>query len=172
VVAAGNENRLTGNAGLPLVINPYLDSFGESRPVSGAIRPGAGSYDVVFDTPAVSTPSGKGPGGYTFRFWVNDVAPPSVRLLTPTASAGSTLRLAVADAGAGVDPQSLVAKIDGKTAGVAYSRGRARVALGGIGPGRHRLVLQVSDYQELKNMENVPQILPNTRTFAATVRVR
>jgi hypothetical protein len=172
VVVAGNENRLTGNAGLPLVINPYLDSFGESRPVAGAIRPGAGSFDVVFDTPAVPTPSGKGPGWYTFRFWVNDVTPPSVRLLTPTVSAGSTLRLAVTDAGAGVDPQSLVAKIDGKNVGFAYSGGRVRVALAGVGPGRHRLVLQAADYQELKNMENVPQILPNTRTFAATFRLR
>jgi subtilisin family serine protease len=172
VVVAGNENRLTGNAGLPLVINPYLDSFGDSRPVAGAIRPGSGSFDIVFDTPAVPTPSGKGPGRYTFRFWVNDVRPPSVRLLTTTVSAGSTLRLAVADTGSGVDPQSLIAKIDGKTVGLAYSSGRLRIGLGGVGPGRHRLVLQASDYQELKNMENVPQILPNTRTFAATFRAR
>jgi hypothetical protein len=33
-------------------------------------------------------------------------------------------------------------------------------------------VLQVADYQELKNMENVPQILPNTRRFTATFTVR
>jgi subtilisin family serine protease len=171
VVAAGDENRLTGNAGLPLVINPYLDSFGASRPVSGAIRPGPGSYDVVFDTPAVPTPSGVGPGRYTFRFWVNDVTPPSVRLLTPAVAPGSTLRVAVADAGAGVDPLSLAAKIDGKAVDVAYSGGRARIQLSGIARGRHRLVLQAADYQELKNMENVPQILPNTRTFAATFRV-
>ncbi len=172
VVAAGNENRLTGNAGLPLVINPYLDSFGEARPVAGAIRPGSGSYDVVFDTPAVPTPSGKGPGRYTFRFWINDVTPPTVRLLTPSVSRGSTLRLALTDAGAGVDPQSLVAKVDGKSIGVAFSGGRARISLAGVAPGRHRLILQAADYQELKNMENVPQILPNTRNFATSFRVR
>jgi hypothetical protein len=154
------------------VINPYLDSFGESRPVAGAIRPGSGSFDVVFDTPAVPTPSGKGPGRYTFRFWVNDVTPPSVRLLTRSARPGSTLRLTVADTGSGVDPRSLIAKIDGKTVGLAYSSGHVRIGLGGVGPGRHRLVLQSADYQELKNMENVPQILPNSRTFAATFRVR
>jgi hypothetical protein len=39
-------------------------------------------------------------------------------------------------------------------------------------PGRHRLVFSVADYQELKNMENVPQILPNTRVFSAAFRVR
>jgi hypothetical protein len=39
------------------------------------------------------------------------------------------------------------------------------------GPGRHSLVFTAADYQELKNMENVPQILPNTRTFRAAFRV-
>ena len=33
-------------------------------------------------------------------------------------------------------------------------------------------MLEVADYQELKNMENVPQILPNTTRFAATFTVR
>ena len=37
--------------------------------------------------------------------------------------------------------------------------------------GRHSLVLQVSDYQETKNDENVTAILPNTRTLRATFRV-
>jgi subtilisin family serine protease len=174
VVAAGDENRLTGNAGLPIVINPYLDSFGTSRPVAGAIRPSAGSYDAVFDTPAVVTPSGKGPGQFTFRFWVNDTTPPTVRLLTRRAAAGSRLLLAVTDRGSGVDPQSLVARIDGKSVAVGYSAipSRASIRLAGFAPGTHRLVLQVADYQELKNMENVPQILPNTRTYAAAFRVR
>jgi len=32
-------------------------------------------------------------------------------------------------------------------------------------------VFIASDYQELKNMENVPQILPNTRRIVTTFRV-
>jgi subtilisin family serine protease len=172
VVAAGDENRLTGNAGLPLVINPYLDAFGAPRPVAGAIRPVAGSYDVVFETPAATTPSGVGPGAYTFRYWVNDTSPPSVRLLTSTVKPGARLRLAVTDAGSGVDPQSLVAAVDGKSATVTFAGGRATVSAAGLATGRHRIVLQVADYQELKNMENVPQILPNTRRFTATFTVR
>ena len=169
VVAAGNENRLTGNAGLPLVINPYLDSFGTSRPVAGAIRPGPGTYDVVFETPAAPPP---GAGAYTFRYWVNDVTPPSVRLLARIVKPGAKLRLAVTDAGSGVDPQSLVATVDGRSAAVTYSAGRATVSLPGVAAGRHRVVLTAGDYQELKNMENVPQILPNTRTFSAAFTVR
>jgi hypothetical protein len=167
VVFAGNEDRLTGNAGLPLVINPYIDSFGTPRPVAAAIRPGKGSFDVVFDTPATTAA-----GAFTFRFWVNDVTPPGVRLLTPVLAAGSTLRVAVTDAGSGVDPQSLVARVDGKAVSLVYSGGRATIRLPGIARGRHRVVLQASDYQELKNMENVPRILPNTTTYTATFRVR
>jgi hypothetical protein len=166
VVSAGNEDRLTGYAGLPLNINPYLESFGQPRPVSGAIRPAPGAYDLVFDTP-----SGVAPGAFTFRFWVNDVTPPSVRLPRATVSPGSHLDLIVTDTGSGVDPQSLVARIDGKPAAVAYSAGRARVGLRNVVAGRHRLTLIAADYQELKNMENVPRILPNTRTFSATFRI-
>jgi hypothetical protein len=79
--------------------------------------------------------------------------------------------LIVSDGGSGVDPQSLTAKIDGKTANISFVRGRAVVGLGATAPGRHTLVFTAADYQELKNMENVPQILPNTRTFSAAFRV-
>jgi len=167
VVVAGDENRLTGNPGVPLVINPYIDSFGAARPVAGAIRPGVGSYDVVFDTPA-----GTRPGPFGFRFWVNDVTPPAVRLLTRTVRAGSRLELSVTDAGSGVDPQSITAAIDGRSVAATYIGGRAHIVLAGAAAGTHRLTLRASDYQELKNMENVPQILPNTRTYTTTFRVR
>jgi hypothetical protein len=165
VVVAGDENRVTGVPGLPLVINPYIDSYGAARPVAGAIRPGRGSYDIVFDTAA--TPA----AAFTFRFWIDDVTPPTVRLVSASAKRGGSLQLTVTDGGAGVDPQSLTAKIDGKPADVSYSRGRGVVSLRTAGPGRHTLVFTAADYQELKNMENVPQILPNTRTFKAVFRI-
>jgi hypothetical protein len=167
VVFAGDENRLTGNAGLPLAINPYVDGFGAPRPVAGAIRPAPGAYDVVFETPA-----GTAPGAFTFRFWIDDVTPPTVRLLSTTVKPRSSLEVAVTDIGSGVDPVSLEASIDGKPAHVAFARGRALVSVGATPSGRHRLVFRAADYEELKNMENVPQILPNTRTFRATFRVR
>jgi subtilisin family serine protease len=165
VVAAGDENRVVGVTGLPIVINPYIDSYGASRPVAGAIRPARGSYDIVFDTTAAT------PAAFTFRFWVDDVTPPAVRLLSPTARRGGSLQLSVADGESGVDPASLTARVDGKPATVEFSRGRAVVSLLRVTPGRHALVFSAADYQELKNMENVPQILPNTRTFRAVFRV-
>jgi hypothetical protein len=165
VVVAGDENRLVGVPGLPLVINPYINSYGDARPVAGAIRPGRGSYDIVFDSAAPPAAT------FRFRFWIDDVSPPSVRLVSATARRGGNLQLIVSDGGSGVDPQSLTAKIDGKTANVTFVRGRAVVGLGATAPGRHTLVFTAADYQELKNMENVPQILPNTRTFRAAFRV-
>jgi hypothetical protein len=35
-----------------------------------------------------------------------------------------------------------------------------------LSPGRHRLSLRVSDYQEEKNSESVPGVLPNTRFYS------
>ena len=48
---------------------------------------------------------------------------------------------------------------------------RVRIPTNGLRPGR-RLRLQVSDYQETRNMENVGRILPNTRILATTFVVR
>jgi subtilisin family serine protease len=166
VVIDDDEDRLAGNPALPLVINPYIDSFGTPRPVAGAIRPAPGSYEIVFDTPAGTTP-----GAFSFRFWIDDVTPPTVRLLTPTAKRGSHLDLAVADAGSGVDPSSIQATVDGRRVSSSYRRGRLSIPLTGTARGAHRLGVTAADYQELKNMENVPRILPNTRTYRVSFRV-
>jgi hypothetical protein len=74
----------------------------------------------------------------------------------------------VGDGGSGVDPLSLQVRIDAEFVPASFSSGRARVPLAGIARGRHSLTFTVSDYQETKNMENVPRILPNTRTLRTT----
>ncbi len=162
VVENGDENRLTGTPALPFNINPYVEDYGRPEPVAAAIRPAAGTYDVVFDSRARGA-------RFTFRFWVNDVAPPTARLLDTTAR-GGVARVRVADAGAGVDPGSLEATVSGRRRQVSYANGIASIDVSGIGAGSHPLVFTVSDYQEAKNMENVARILPNTRTLRATVR--
>ena len=78
---------LTGVPGLPLVINPYIDSYGDARPVAARSGPAAGSYDIVFDTPAAA-----GGRPFTFRFWIDDVTPPTVRLVSASARRGGNLR--------------------------------------------------------------------------------
>ena len=180
-VLAGDENRLTGYPALPFNLNPYLRIFRQHVPVSGAILPGRGSYDVVFDTPA----DGK-PGPFTFRFWIGDTAPPTIALRSRAVNRGTPLVVRVADGGSGVDPDSLVVRIDGSdrpsvSVGASASVGDGapvgisapvRVRTAGLRRGRHTLFVQISDYQESRNMENVARILPNTRTLRARFTVR
>jgi subtilisin family serine protease len=167
VVRAGDENRLTGYAGLPLNLNPYLPTYDHVSPAAGAVRPDAAAYDIVFDTP-----SRRAAGKFVFRFWIGDTKSPRVRLLTQSIRVGHLLRVAVTDTGSGVDPGSLHAALDGRGAVVRFRRGRASIPTGGLAQGRHRLVFRASDYQEAKNMENAGPILPNTRTLSATFVVR
>jgi subtilisin family serine protease len=163
VVRAGDENRLTGYAGLPLNLNPYLSRYDQLSSAAGAVRPDPGSYDIVFDTP-----NRRAAGKFTFRFWINDTTPPRMRLLTRTVREGGLVRLRVTDAGSGVDPRSRHATIDGQDVGVGLGHGRATVSTLLLSRGRHRLVFRISDYQEAKNMENAGPILPNTRTLRTT----
>ncbi len=167
VVATGDENRLTGYAALPVNINPYLAQFGEPVLAAGAVRPVAGSYDVVFDSPTAG-----GAGSYTFRFWTNDTRPPTARLAQPRVRRGAPLVVRVADSASGIDPTTVKATIDGVGRSTALASGILRIQTSGLRRGVHRLRLQVSDYQESRNMENVPPILPNTRVLTATIVIR
>jgi hypothetical protein len=149
-------------------VNPYLPTFFQPAPVAGVIRPDPGTYRVVFDSPTKA-----GAGRFTFRFWIDDRAPPRVRLLTTSIRSGGTLLVAASDPGAGVDPRAVFAGIDGAHLhAVGYRGGRVRIPIGSLRGGRHRVVLQVSDRQEAKNMENVPRVLPNTTVVAASFTVR
>jgi hypothetical protein len=159
-----DENRLTGYPGLPGDLNPYRESFGAPTPVVAAIQPGHGTYDVVFDSLSAADA-----GRFTFRFWINDVSPPTVKLAGYKRGA---VLLSVVDAGSGVDPRSLSATVDGARRDVTFSGGKARIATGALRRGNHRVALVVSDYQEAKNMEDVARILPNTRFFSGTLKLR
>ncbi len=169
LVRAESEDRLAGYPGLPIRLNPYQPNYFGLEPAVGVFRPAPGAYDLVFDTPNRSAA-----GAYTFRFWVNDVTPPAVRLLTRTAPRGGRLALRVTDRGSGIDLSSLLAVVDGGYKRIVYfpSRGLAQVELKALRPGRHRLVFTASDYQESKNNENAGATLPNTRRLTTTFSVR
>src|SRR5262249_32461332 len=146
--------------GLPVDLNPYRSQFGATIRVAGAVLPAPGTYDLVFDTRSAAAA-----GPFTFRWWVNDVSPPRVRL----GSTRGAIALSAPDAGSGVDPSSMTVMLDGKTTSARYRNGRITIP---AARGRHTLVVTVADYQETKNMEDVAPILPNTATFRATVNVR
>ena len=167
VVSAGDENRLTGYAALPLNLNPYLEQFGNPVPAAGAVRARVGSYDIVFDSATAA-----GAGTYAFRLWIDDTRPPSAVLTTARVRRGTPVTVRVTDTGSGVDPATLAAKVDGVSIDAGLRGSTASIATLGLRRGAHRLRLQVSDYQESRNMENVPPILPNTRVLRATFVVR
>jgi subtilisin family serine protease len=160
VVIGGNADHLAGYAGLPTDLNPYRNAYGSSVPVAGAVLPAPGVYDIVFDTHTAAAA-----GRFSFRWWINDVTPPRVRLV----KAKSGIVVAASDAGSGVDPSSAFARVDGKRASVRYTGGAFHIA---AAKGAHTLVFTVADYQETKNMEDVARILPNTATFSARVTAR
>ena len=160
VVYAGDENHLTGYAGMPITLNPYFDSFGDQRSVAGAVLPVPGTYDIVFDTRGKSLA-----GPFEFRYWVNDTKPPTLRLAP---SEPGTVAVAIADSGSGVDPRSITATVDGRDVQVRYENGTAIVR---ADPGKRAIAFQASDFQEAKNMEDVAKIKPNTATLSRTVVV-
>jgi hypothetical protein len=167
IVMAGDERRLTGYAALPFNLNPYLRTFGEPVLAAGTILPAAGAYDVVFDSP-----SNASAGAFAFRYWLNDMTPPSAVLRTRSVKRGAQLLVNVTDRGSGVDPASLVVRVDGREVRSRLAAGQVRIPTSGLGRGKHALRLQISDYQETRNMENVGPILPNTRIVTTTVVVR
>jgi hypothetical protein len=164
VVRDDDENRLTGYVGLPGDLDPYRQSIGRPLLAAGAILPSAGTYDVVFDT------ASRGAAGkFTFRLWINAVSPPWVKVRS---YARGTLKLAVVDAGSGVDPTTLRVLVDGAARTARYRNGVATVVAGALSAGVHRVRVVVADYQEAKNMEDVSGILTNTRDTTLSFKVR
>ncbi len=166
LVRGDDENRLDGYTGLPVSLNPYR-GFDYAEPVVGAVLPTPGLYDIVFDTPTHGRP-----GRFTFRFWIGDTTPPSIRLLDPTVVAGAPIRVSVRDAGSGVDPRALHVLVDGRGATHTYAHGILTIPTGTFPAGRNRLRVTASDYQETKNMEDVGPVLPNTRVLRTSVTIR
>jgi subtilisin family serine protease len=160
VVFDGDGNGLVGYVGVPTDLNPYRSLFGRGVPVAGAVLPAPGVYDIVFDTRSAASA-----GPFTFRWWLNDVTPPKLRVT----SLRGGITIAASDAGSGVDPSSAVTTLDGRPVTPPFSHGAFHIH---ARKGSHKLVLQVGDYQESKNMEDVAPILPNTATLRLIVRVR
>jgi subtilisin family serine protease len=171
IVVGADENRLAGPTALPLNTNPYLPTFGQPAPVVSVIQPAAGTYRIVFDSTTRA-----GAGRFTFRFWVDDRRPPQLRLLTRSVRRGGTLTFRASDSGSGLDPRSIFASVAGSSRVPTYlptgNSMTITVPVGRLPAGRHRVVMQVSDHQESKNMENALRILPNTRVLDTTITVR
>jgi len=164
VVYDRHEDNLAGYTGLPIDVNPYRSTYGRSVRVAGAVLPGPGVYNFVFDSKSKAEA-----GPFTFHWWVNDVQPPR---LAATPGRG-TIVVRATDTGSGVDPSSAVVTLDGKAVTPTYLRSGATTTFTiKATAGSHALSFQVGDYQENKNMEDVGPILPNTTRLETTATVR
>ena len=166
LVTGDDENRVVGYTGIPASLNPY-QGFDQAKPVVGAVLPDPGTYEFVFDTP-----TGARPGAFTFRFWVSDTTPPSIRVLGREHVIGRPIRVAVRDSGSGVVPSSLHATIGGRSVHLRYAAGVLWLSTKRLRPGKQAVIVKASDYQETKNMEDVGPVLPNTRVLRTRVTLR
>ena len=165
VVFAGDENHLVGYPGLPIDLNPYFDTFGESR-AGRRRRPARCRAPTTSSSTRAREVRGR---------------PVHVPLLGERHDAADgcgccrrapeQIAVSITDAGSGVDPHS----ITGHRSTAARVPAALRHAGWSSSPaaGRHhRLVVTASDYQELKNMEDVAKIKPNTATLERPCRRR
>jgi minor extracellular serine protease Vpr len=179
-LGAKDENSVVGYVGTPTNINGFTPGYRLSIGAAGANFAQPGRYYVAVDSGRDEFTNVRRAGSYRLRSWVNDMRPPSVRLLTTRVSAGRpTVAIQTLDRGAGVDPFSLVFNYGRVLIGAAAYDQFSGVALfplpdaaPRIGAGRRRVAFQTADYQEAKNADVYGRdLMPNTRVKASRLHV-
>jgi subtilisin family serine protease len=171
-----DENDVLGYAGIPVNVNGQLPDFLYSIGTAGGVFLPPGRYYVSVDSGRDLFSGRSLAGPYTLRSWVNDVRPPTVRIITRQLSAGRpTVVAKVTDAKSGVDPHSLqlffgpstrqssvgATLWDPATGIAAFSIPREALPLEA---GTQFMQVVASDYQESKNINtDTSGPLPNTR---------
>jgi subtilisin family serine protease len=175
LLSSDDESTVQGYDGTPVDVNGLTYDYGYDISSAAVAFPSVQKYYVAVDS-GVDPYSGVSlAGAYLLNSWVNDVTPPSLRLLTTRVSSGRpTIAVRTLDSQSGVDPFSLVIGYDGVLVGAAdYDpiSGIAVFPLPKAAPklrsGRLRMLFLSSDYEEAKNIDTTgTNILPNTRTAA------
>ncbi len=171
-----DENDVLGYAGIPVNVNGQLPDYLYSIGTAGGVFLPPGRYYVSVDSGRDLFTGRSLAGPYTLRSWVNDVRPPTVRVLTRQLSTGRpTVVARITDAKSGVDPHSLqlffgpassrtsvgATLWDPETGIAAFSIPREATPLQ---PATQFMQVLASDYQESKNINTESGTpLPNTR---------
>jgi hypothetical protein len=158
-------------------VNGQLPDFLYSIGTAGGVFLPPGKYYISVDSGRDLFTGRSLAGRYTLRSWINDVRPPTVRLVTRRVSTGNpTVVAKITDAKSGVDPHSLqlffgpsadrlesvgATLFDPATGIAAFSIPREAQELNA---GLQFMRLVASDYQESKNINTESTSpLPNTR---------
>jgi hypothetical protein len=173
-----DENDVLGYAGIPVNVNGQLPDFLYSIGAAGGVFLPPGRYYISVDSGRDLFSGRSLAGRYTLRSWVNDVRPPTVRLITKSLSSGRpTVVAKITDAKSGVDPHALqlffgpstrrtsvgATQFDPVTGIAVFAIPRSALELQ---PGSQILQVVASDYQEAKNINTESDDpLPNTRSL-------
>jgi subtilisin family serine protease len=179
-LGARDENTVQGFAGTPDNVNAFTAGYLAPVGAAGAAFPRQQSFFVAIDSGRDPFTGRSEAGHYVLRSWIDDVAPPSVRLLTTTVAEGRpALVLRTRDSQSGVDPSSLTIGYQGVLIGASFYDPTSGVAVFPIPNNAPAFVgktlelrLVASDYQEAKNIDTVgPVLMPNTRSTKVRLRI-
>jgi len=180
LLGSPDENDVQGQAATPVNVNALTPDYRLPVGAAAAVFPSLKRFWVAVDSSRDEYTGRSLRGRYVLRYWVNDLRPPSISLVTRRVAAGRpTIVFRVRDRGAGVNPLSLLLSYRrGILAASAYdiSSGLAVFVLPRAAPslnrGRVSALVLGSDYQESKNVSTFGRnIMPNTRFQPVRLRV-
>src|SRR5436190_7729437 len=179
-LGAQDESTVQGFAGTPVNVNGLMFDYLLPVGAAGSSFPRQQQFFVAVDSGHETFTDRRLAGGYILRSWVNDVTPPTLRLLTTRVAAGRpTIVVRTRDSQSGVDPLSITIGYRRALVGaVAYDpvSGIAVIPLPRaaprLRPGTVPVGMESADFQETKNVDTVGSTIePNTRFALGRLRV-
>jgi subtilisin family serine protease len=179
-LSARDESSVQGYAGTPVDVNGLTFDWGLPISAAGDEFPRVQRYYAAVDSGRDVLTGQSYAGPYILKSWVNDVTPPTLRVLTNTVTEGRpTIVVKTLDRQSGVDPYSIVIGYHGvlvapaeydPISGIAIIPLPSAAPL--LRPGRRLVLSASSDFQESKNIDTMgSNLLPNTRTIASKLHV-
>ena len=119
-LGALDENTVQGYAGTPVDVNALTYDYLDPISAAGSSFPRQQTFYVAVDSGRDRFTGQRLAGPYVLRSWVNDVTPPTLKLLTTQVAAGRpTIVVRSLDTQSGVDPLSLTIGYKGVLVGAA-----------------------------------------------------
>ena len=183
VLGSKDENDVQGYAGLPVNVNGLMFDYRADIESAGASYPLAKRYYIAVDSGSDAFTNKSLPGQYVLKAWVDDLTPPSLKLVTTRIAAGRPTVVAVTkDSQSGIDPLSLVLNYNGNVLlGASAYDSTTGLVLFGIpsqapaikaAKKKKTAMLIASDNQETKNVNTIgANVLPNTNFKPVKVAV-
>jgi minor extracellular serine protease Vpr len=171
LLGSPDENDVQGIGGTPVNANSLMFDYRANVEAAATVFPRTKRYYVSVDSGSNPFTGQAYPGQYILRSWVDDLTPPTLRLLTTRVGAGRpTLAALATDFQSGVDPLSIVIAYNKIVLGAAAFDPISGIVLfpiptnaPALKAGKRTAILSAADLQETKNVNTIGNdILPNT----------